>query len=476
MATPEDLNAPSTHAMERYLATATGLRTPQLARPMPGLPTLPDLKKIARDRRAAGQEVIDQSAGDIADVNQPLSDEFVAWVDEARDRLLADGHSEFRREPGTPYGFPGNYIQQFPFVTAELARSWGIRDTPYEVIQTISGRTVIDLAMRGLIARAEATGKSGRRALILDPMAWSGYRPLAAELDLALVHAPVVSGHGLNSTGEGLKEALAFARSQDLVPIGAITVMPSNPTGVGMTREELTEWVGTAADADLPALIDAFYSPLARQGHRAVVPMDHLERDLPPEVMAYLGLIVGETKVTSSQNKTGTVYWMAPDGHAEMAETIIEAGKKRMRATNAYPRPNEALVAYALHTFPQGIHAAMGPRYEALEGTRVAMRKVFDTHGLPMTIGDFFYGTAALVDSDGVTLIRDAEGRPVSDPREVCETMINRHGLVGAPGGMFSPAPEALAMVRLTAAVTLADVDKVGAIVAQMASEAQQHG
>ena len=76
--------SPSAVAMERFIGQSPGLRQPQLAIPIPGLPTLPDLKKLARDRRAAGHEVIDQSAGDIDDVGQPLSEEFPAWIEESK--------------------------------------------------------------------------------------------------------------------------------------------------------------------------------------------------------------------------------------------------------------------------------------------------------------------------------------------------------------------------------------------------------
>ena len=52
-----------------------------------GCKTPEQLKKIAQDRAAAGHQVIDQSAGDIDDVGEPLSHAFIAWIDEAR----ADG-------------------------------------------------------------------------------------------------------------------------------------------------------------------------------------------------------------------------------------------------------------------------------------------------------------------------------------------------------------------------------------------------
>ncbi len=466
--------SPSAQALQRFIAGAPGLREPRLSASIPGLPTLPDLKKIAQERRAAGHEVIDQSAGDIDDVGQPLAESFVAWIDEARAHLLDQGHTQFARTTGDAYGFPGKYQQQFPAVTETLARSWGLTGDGFRAVQTISGRTVIDLALRGLIRRAEEAGKSGRFALLLDPLAWSGYKPLAADLDLTLVHAPAVPEHGLASSVEGLRAALDFARAQDLTPIAAVPILPSNPTGVGMARQELALYVEQAANADLPVLIDAFYSPLDPAGHASAVPLGYLERQLAPEALGYLGVIVGETKVTSSQNKTGTVLWMTPAmsaGSASIGDLVVDTALKRLRTTNAYPRPNEALVAYALHTFPGGIHEAMGQRYRALDETRAAMRRACDEHGLPLAIGGSFYGTVALVDERGESLIRDDNGVPLSDPRQICELLINRYGLVGAPAGMFSSAPEANKMVRLTAAVTLADMEKVQAIFARMIDE-----
>jgi aspartate/methionine/tyrosine aminotransferase len=465
--------SPSAVAMERFIEQAPGLQQPQVAVPIPGLPTLPDLKKLARDRRAAGHAVIDQSAGDIDDVGQPLADDFSAWIEEARDRIVADGCVELRRTSGDAFGFPGNYQQQYPAVMDVLAESWGVRDTPVRTIQTVSGRTAIDLIFRGLIARADAAGKTGKRALIFDTLEWSGYRPLSRALDLEMVHAPAIPKHGLSSSAEGLEAALDFARDNGLTPIAAVPILPSNPTGVGMERAELARFVEAAARADLPVMIDAFYSPLVPAGHADAIPLGWLEGELAPEVLAYLGVLVGETKVTSSQNKTGTMIWMAPEGHDAIANVVIDTALTRMRAINGYPRPQDALVAYALHTFPGGVHAAMGPRYRALDETRQAMRAACDAYDLPFSIGGSFYGTAALVDADGQSLIRDDQGRPIADPKQVSELLINEFGLVGAPGGMFSPAPESASMVRLTAAVTLEDVEKVGGIFGRLVEAAK---
>ena len=102
------------------------------------------------------------------------------------------------------------------------------------------------------------------------------------------------------------------------------------------------------------------------------------------------------------------------------------------------------------------------------------MKRACDDLGLPLSIGGSFYGTVALADEEGESLIRDQEGRPITDARQVSELMTGRFGLVGAPGGMFSPAPEASSMVRLTAAVTLEDVEKVRGILGQMVDEARR--
>ena len=465
-------SSPSALAMQRFAERAVGLRQPQVSVPVPGLPTLPDLKKLARDRRAAGLPVIDQSAGDIDDVGQPLHPDLGAWIEETRDRLVAAGASELRRTTGDAYGYPGNYQQQYPAVSAILARSWGMAG-PHLAMQTISGRAALDCAFRGLIARARSKKLSAPYALVLDPLAWSGYQPLAADLDLELIHMPAVSGQGLAGSAEGLSAALAFAKERGRAVIGVVPVVPSNPSGVGLTADDLVRMAETAAAADVPLLVDGFYSPLDPRGHAACVPMAELEQRLAPEVLGMVGLLVGETKVTSSQNKTATLFWCAPTGHDTTAKTIVHNASERLKTTNMYPRPQEALVAAALHTFPGGVHTAMGPRYAALRDARDAMRAVCDRLGIPLSIGGSFYGTAGLVDGEGNSLLRGADGHPLTDARSVISELVARYGLVGAPGGMFSPAPEATMLVRLTAAVTLADVERVGKILEQLLEQAR---
>ncbi len=465
--TTSDSSPPSALAMDRFIERSPGLREPRLAVKVPGLPTLPDLKSLAQARRAEGKQVIDQSAGDIDDVGQPLAPDFVAWLEEARDELVQQGQGAFRRTANDAHGYPGNYQRQYPVVVDRLAQSWGLAGD-WRGMHTVSGRNALDFAMRGLLARAAAAGHSDPPALIVDPLAWSGYGPLAADLGIALVHAPCVEGRGLRASAEGVREAIAFCKASGLAPVGVIPILPSNPTGVGLEPTDLLALVEAAAAADVPVLVDAFYSPLAPEGHAKAVPMGWLQQQLAPEALGYLGVLVGETKVTSSQNKTGTLLWCTPPGHRTIADAVVGTAFRRLSTTNSYPRPHAALVAWALHSFPAGVHAAMGPRYEALNATREAMREAADSLGLPLSIGGSFYGTVALVDDEGQSLIRDDEGRPVQDPRAVSGILIERFGLVGAPGGMFSPAPEANTMVRLTAAVTLEDVRRVRAIFAQM--------
>jgi len=461
----------SARAMARFVANAAGLRRPCLAVPDPSLPTLPDLKKLAQDRRAAGLPVIDQSAGDISDIGQPLSPDFMAWIPEARAQLVAAGAKGVHPTEGDAYGFPGNYQQQYPPVLGAIAKSWGVSG-PFVGLQTISGRAILDFTLRGLLARA---GDVARPCIILDPLAWSGYQPLTRDLGIQIVNMPA-AGEGLAASADGLSAALAFAREQGMTPITVMPILPSNPTGLGMGLGELVRFIEVAAAVDLPVTIDAFYSPLAPEGHANAVPLAALSERLAPEALGLVGVIVGETKVTSSQNKTGSMFWLAPEGHDATAKAIRKVAAGRMKTTNSYPRPQEAVVAYALHTFAGGVQAAMGPRYQALDRTRKAMQASCDRLGLPLSIGGSFYGTVGLQTPDGGGLVRDAEGRPANTPAEVSRTLIERFGLVGAPGGMFSSAPEAGRLVRLTAAVSLDDVERVEAILEQMLDEARRAG
>jgi len=467
-----DSEASGAAALERFVAAAPGLREPRWSAAVPGLPTLPDLKKLARERRAAGLPVIDQSAGDIDDVGEPLAAGFPDWIEATRDRLVAAGASELRRTSGGAYGYPAFYQQQYPAVVEILADSWGI-GRPWLALHTVSGRAILDAAFRGVIGAARGRGAVGPFAIVIDPLAWSGYQPLAADLDLELLHMPAVVGHGLRPSAAGLQQALQFARAHGRTVIAVLPVVPSNPSGSGLTAGELVAIAEVACGAQVPMVIDAFYSPLDPRGHAACVPMAELQARLAPEVLAGVGLVVGETKVTSSQNKTASLFWCAPAGRDGLARAVALHAGERLKATNLYPRPQEAVVAAALHTFPGGVHAAMGPRYLALDAARQAMRVMCGRLGIPLSIGGSFYGTAALVDGDGRNLLRDADGRPLADPREVIGALVSRYGLVGAPGGMFSPAPEAALMVRLTAAVTLADVERVGAILASLLDQAR---
>ena len=125
----------SAAAMERFVARSAGLRQPTRAVPDPSLPTLPDLKKLAQDRRAAGLPVIDQSAGDINDVGQPLSPAFFEWIPQARRQIVDAGCAGLRVTSGDAYGFPGNYQQQYPPVLDAIARSWGVSG-PFRGLQT----------------------------------------------------------------------------------------------------------------------------------------------------------------------------------------------------------------------------------------------------------------------------------------------------------------------------------------------------
>jgi len=469
----ESKSSPSEAAMESFIAQSPDLHEPALVKPVPGLPTLPDLKADAQARKAQGLPTIDQSAGDIAALNQPMNPDFIEYRETLRPQLVDQyGKPAFPEANGEVHGYPSNYKREYPIGIEKLAKGWGIEKTPFLGLQTVSGRNVLDLVFRGLKANALKQDGTKEPAIILDPMAWSGYKPLAGELGIKLLNGPTVEGHSLSQSEEGFRSSLEMIRDKKLNPAALVTVVPSNPTGLGITKEELIKLATAAAEEKVPLLIDAFYSPLHPEGHKASVHIGELEKELPPEILKYIGIIVGETKVSDSQKKTGSFLWMAPKGHDDLAKSLLQIARKRMQDTNTYPRPDEVLTSIALHEYPDGIHAAMGPRWEALQGARQGIKKVFDELGLPLTIGSSFYGTAALVDPSGESLIRDKEGRPIEGTEETIKALTNDHGIVGAPGLMFRSSPSAGKTVRLTATATPQDIEQLKNVFGEMLEKA----
>jgi aspartate/methionine/tyrosine aminotransferase len=471
----------SAEVMETFIEQSPDFHEPAICKPVPGMPTLPELKSIAQARAAEGLPTIDQSAGDIAALDQPMSPEFLRWREHVRD-TLKDKHGEliFPRTSQNVHGFPDRYQMIYPGAVEKMAESWGISGRVLGV-QTNSGRNALSMVFHALRQRAlrlQKTGslKKGKLAIILDPFAWSGYIPLAKDLDFELVYAPTEKGHSLAQSASGLRASLAIAKDMGLIPAGVVPVIPSNPTGLTISREELHKLAVVAAAARVPLLVDAFYSPLAPQGHRNAVNFDYLEKKLPPNALEYMGLLVGETKVTDSQIKTATIIFMAPESHDAVAGEIVTLAKKRMSATNTYPTPPAALTAFALHSYPGGIHEAMGKRWEVLESARRSLRQMFDDLGLPFTIDASFYGVAALVDGDGNSLIRDGEGRPITDPIQIIQELIKQQGIVGAPGITFRSSESGGKTIRLTATATPRDIERLRDIIGGMIEKANQHG
>lgn len=463
----------SPSAMDRFIQSSPGFREPRLARTIPGMPTLPELKALAQARRAAGLRVIDQSAGDIADVGQPMNPDFYTFRNEVREEITGPGGKLVFPHSDGLYDLPSNYQAEYPALIEELGHSWGLQETPVKGCSTVSGRAAIDFALRGLVSRLQP-GQKG--CIIMDPLAWSGYKPLAKELGLEIVYVPAVKGKGMSISAEGFKESLEFAKSKGLTPVGVIPIIPSNPTGESMDHEELKELAISAAETGTPLMIDAFYSPLHTEGHRAAVPLDKLEKELPPEVLGNIGMIVGETKVTDSQKKTGSMLWLAPKGHDALATKMAAVATKRKMDTNSYARPDEALSAIALHRFPGGIHEAMGPRYKALNKCRQQMRESVERVGLPFVIGHSFYGMVGFVDPEtGISIIRDKEGTVIEDPVKATNHLVSEYGLVGVSGADFSSAPEAAMLSRLTAAVKGETVDQLEGVLSEMLQFARLH-
>ncbi|MDP2624699.1 MAG: aminotransferase class I/II-fold pyridoxal phosphate-dependent enzyme [Candidatus Peregrinibacteria bacterium] len=445
----------------------------------PGGPTLPDLKKMTQALQAQGREVIDQSAGCISLVDQPLNPEFLAWILEYRGKFKEGG-------PDSPLVFPynmkgiythdQNYDLEYPRMLGVVAEDIGIT-TPYEATSTVAGRAALGGAFFGWQQennrRNLEEGTDKKAAIILPPLAWSGYEPLAKMMGFELIYAPAVSERGLNETNEGLEAGITLAKAKGFRPIAAISINSSNPTGETTDPAETKKEVGTCAEERMSFFMDGFYSPIARKGQKETLGLEALQAELTPKELSVVQVLVGETKVTDSQKKTAQLFNLAPDGHNEKAHRLMGDAITFKKTYNLYARPDEALTAAALHSFPGGIHEAMGPRYQSLEAARQAMRTRVGAL-IPLVGADSFYSTVAMVDEKGETLVRDTEGRPVTDPKKASATLVDRFGLVQAPGGLFRPGAHKLA--RATAAVTVETVNRIEGIIQQMLDEAERHG
>ena len=481
-ATPtERIITPSEEAMLRFIQNSPEFGKTVLLDPSePGGPSLPMLKKMAQALQAAGREVLDQSAGCISLVNQPLNPKLLAWRDMLRDQLRKggkpDGPLVFPHNDQGVYGYGQNYAMEYPEMLEIVAENIGIT-TPHEAMSTVSGRAALGATFFAWKEENDrrniGEGTDKKAAIILPPLAWSGYKPLAKQFGFELIYAPAVSGKGLSETNEGLEAGITLAKEKGFRSIAAISINSSNPTGETTDVQETKKEAQTCATHRMSLLIDGFYSPIARKGQKETLGLEELQRDLTPEELAGVEVLVGETKVTDSQKKTAQLFHFTPKGHEQAPQQRAKDASTFKEAFNLYARPDEALTAAALHSFPEGIHEAMGPRYVALEAARAAMRERIGTL-IPLVGGDSFYSAVAMVDGEGGTLIRDTEGRPVLDPKEASATLVDRFGLVQAPGGLFRPGAHKLA--RATAAVTVETVDQIAGIIQQMLQEAQQHG
>lgn len=485
--------SPSAHAMNVYLRGSHDLKQPHFATHVEGLLGLQPLSMKGRQLAQEGRPVVQQGAGDIAELGMPINDALREWMKEIRETVIdaKTGKPAFPRVTGEIFDYSARYVPQFN-VLEPIARNYGITG-PFDGRQVNGGRTIIDLTTQALIARwrqeqkRSSTRGKNKVAVILDPLAWPGYKDLYRDMNelfgddfIVGIHTPVVEGHGLGMTAEGVRAAYDFAQDHGRDVIGITPILPSNPTGQGMSRQELQQTVEFGAEHNIATVVDALYSPIAPQGQKAALGLNELAQTMAPEALEYLGMITGVTKATSSQKKTGELFWHLPKGAQnphQVGSEMMNQVNARMTNRNLYPAPDHALATLALHTFPGGIHEALGPRYIALEATRQAVRAIFDQLGIPFTIGGSFYGTAALADpSTKETYIRDTNGRPVTDPTKIATTLLDRYDLIGAQGAMFSPAQMANTMLRLSAAATPGDIQRLGNLLADMKHSAEKHG
>ncbi|EKD93865.1 MAG: hypothetical protein ACD_28C00035G0002 [uncultured bacterium] len=451
-------------SMEQYIelsAQEAGWKNPVLAEKYTGQ-SLPTLKEMARRTGA-----LDQTAGDIGDVKQPLNPDFFAFREGLREE-----HAEFKRSEGDAHDFDSGYRPEFPQETIAKLASYGFTK-PVDMVHSTSGRAAIFELFYGL----ESLTEEGKIPVgILDPVAWSGLRDSATKTRIQPLFAPTKEGHGFTLTEDGLLESLNFLKAHpQYQPSFAYTIVPSNPTGEKAKYDELVKIAETAAANGLTLVIDIIYlaiSPTEGPAHdnpqlRGLI--HYLETHLSPEAWQSIVFVEGETKIVGTPRTGGLII---PKGGARNA-TLAAAARDVKQVINTYPDPMSALNATALHRFPEGIQGAMGRRYEGLEGSRRSFKNRIGKL-IPIVGGNSFYFLGALVDGEGKPLIRDEQGRPVQDPKRASEILLQNHNLAAAPGDMFRPGQHST--YRFSAATTPNVIQRLGDIIEGLVEEAERKG
>lgn len=459
------MNKPS---MEDFVTRNEALKRPVLGRPYKGL-SLPQLKAKAKIMAEQGIEVIDQSAGDIDDVGEDLAPAFKEY---RRDIGKLVGIEADPKNPGL-YDSPQNYQDEYPKVVELIARQGLGIEGPYEGMSTVSGRAAIAAYFMALKLQSEQmdliNGKRTKPTIIVDPMTWSGYQNSASRFGIQLAYSPMIAGNGVLQSGDGLRETIEFVKANpELRLMGVTTIQPSNPTGVALSKESIVELALICAENNINFNVDAFYSVIARNA-QDIIGVKELQK-LAPEVQARISFLVGETKALDSQKKTATILWLAPNGNNTVAKSTMGILRSIKGDMNIYARPDESKGAGALWSYQDGIHAAMGKRYTAVNEARSLMDEEFSP-SIPFIIGDSFYGMGALVDKNGEALVRDKDNRPVSDPNIAAEILLNKHGLMVATGSMFRPEGANL-LARFTAASTKDKIKNGGDILRKLSEQA----
>ena len=338
-----------------------------------------------------------------------------------------------------------------------------------------SGRLAIDGLFYGFrrMSQLEAPGKTGTG--VLDPLASAGLRDALEQNDLKGVNAPVTDGGGFGLTAEGLEESISFIEQAGDHPLFAYTIVPSNPSGERTPNEKLLELALKCYEKRVSLVIDVFYLAISPEG-LGNSPIPYLRQNLPPEAWANVVIIEGDTKAVGFPRTSSVMMSVDPRGPALRVDGktitknnfLADQFQRRKAAVNSYPDPTSALGSFALHTYPNGIHEAMGPRYAMLESSRGLFRERV-AQIVPVVGDNTLYSAVALVDENGDSLVKDRDGRPVTDTETVGKRLLLDYQLAIAPMALFRDgAPGTL--VRATAATTTENVQRFIGILERLRS------
>lgn len=426
-----------------------------------GLPAAKAKLAAYNHGKPLGEQAIDQTAGDLDNLDQPnpLPDVFFQLLKEMRTRF-----KDFAAIDGSATGFAeGYYANPAPGIN-EVLKYFKFDPSTVSVTTGSSGRAVISNLMAALDRGTNnaKTSTDGRKALIQGPLSWPGYSAIAEDLHSTVVTYNIgfdpESPFGItrnNVIASNLKMGESLDRVSLITPI-----IPDNPSGnTSVDFESIHELAQWASRENAHVLIDAFYFYVSQDPHALTTFFSELRDNLPSdELKSRISLLIGTTKGFGTDPRFAMAINLSPDNPLLKTAGIIAANRSN------YATRQAALIAATAFSFPGGPNKAMGERYNKLRGNHDRLQDILAKYEIagPENSGSF-YLTPVLLDEKGESLIRNSDGNPSCNPEDTMNVML-QCGIGIASPELWRPWRNdsvSGVMPRLSFATTWANLEKI---------------